>query len=140
MMLLINELSARFKTMTDKTQNGLRNASSWFNVLGGLCGLITCGAVLVSGGRYTRQVDVNTDRINVIERGGSPGLIAHEKKDDERVDEIKRRMNKVEEAITLLTDVRGHLGIIDERLDNFAKKFLIQQEQINNLIFPKSKP
>lgn len=136
---ILSKFHRLYQIMTEHSKNGLRNAGSVLNVLGGLSGLITCGAVLISGGRYTRQVDINTERLGFIERTGTPGLIAHERSDDERVEEIKRRMNKVEDAITLLTDVKGRLGIVDERLDNFAKKFLLQQEQINLLLGQKPK-
>lgn len=132
----INQIRIR---MTDYAKSGFQHVGNVFNFIGGISGLITCGAVLISGGRYTRQVDIDSERITAIERGGSPSMIAHEKKDDERVDDIKRRLNKMEDAVILLTDVKGRLGVIDERIDSIGKKVLVQQEQLN-LLLQTSKP
>lgn len=125
--------------MTDNAKARIRDASSLLNVLGGLSGIITCCSVLIVGGRYTRQIDVNTERITVIERGGSPSLIAHEKMDEERVHDVQRRMDKVEDTIVLLVDVKGRMGVMDERIDNLSKRTMLQQDQINLLMQMKPK-
>lgn len=108
--------------MTEIGRKGVSRASSILNVIGGVSGLLTCCTVLIAGGRYTRQVDTNTEDINTLKRTGSPSLVAHERMDDERLADLKRRMEKVEDAILLLTENKVKFGVLEEKIDSVTKR------------------
>lgn len=112
-----------------------------FNAIGGLSGLLSISMLFWQGGklvekvngvaqscatlgievsahsshitRLDTEVEAHGQRINKVEANGSPGLQKHEALDDQRVADIRQRINRVEdESIVIrgaLTDIRGDL-------------------------------
>lgn len=98
----------------EKVKSGLGTA---FNFLGGLSGMVALLTIAVAGGELRKQVEIDTARISRIEQGGSPGLLAHERMDDERVTDLTRRTVALEEAVKQISDIRGELRSINTKLD-----------------------
>ena len=66
--------------------------------------------------RLTTRDDVVYERIGRLETAGSPTLIAHEKSDDLRVDDMKLRIDKIEAAVIVLQATPGQLKAIEVSL------------------------
>ena len=66
--------------------------------------------------RLTTRDDVVYERLGRLESVGSPTLIAHEKSDDLRVDDIKLRIDKIEAAVIVLQATPGQLKAIEVSL------------------------
>jgi len=107
---------------------------SLFDLGSGLCSIATLAGLLVYGGRYVEKTDANTEAIRQIQNNGSTAMQRHQNQDDERVEDIKRRLAKVEDAVVMLSNQNTRLAVIDERLDTFAKKFIQIQDEINELM------
>lgn len=80
--------------------------------------VITHGNILAS---HSAVMDVNTRRLEQFEVSGSRGLGEHEKEDNTRIEELKRRMATVEAAIVALQTTPGELKAISARLDSIRE-------------------
>ena len=104
------------------------------NWIGAVSGLLTCLFVFVKGGEYTRQVDVNTMRLGLIETSGSSTFQGHVKYDQEQNDNMKARITRLEDAIINLGDIRSRLTAIETRLVTIADDSRVQREAITALL------
>lgn len=80
----------------------------------------------------TRQdsVILRVDRLEVV---GSPALIAHEKSDDARVDDIRARVEKLEAAVMVLQATPGELKAIAVSLQTLHESQLRIEERLNKV-------
>ena len=67
------------------------------------------------------QADINTGRIDSIEKFGSRTLDSHITSDDARVADIKVRIDKLENAVLSLQSIPGDLKAINVQLDAFRE-------------------
>lgn len=70
---------------------------------------------------HSTTLESHTTRIAAIEGAGSGGLKEHVKLDDERVSELKRRMEEVEKMMIVVTDIRLKIVEINSKLDQLVK-------------------
>lgn len=98
-----------------------------FNAVGGLSGLLSISLLVWNGGKIVAKVDNHEDRINRVEVSGSVGLQKHEALDDQRVSDIRLRLNRLEdESVAIhntLSDIRGDLREIKAHMGIFPSVF-----------------
>jgi hypothetical protein len=104
-----------------------------------LSGVLTCLLVFVKGGEYTRQVDVNTMRLGLIETAGSSTFQGHVKFDEEQNANMKARILRLEDAIINLGDIRSRLSAIETRLVTIAEENRAQRETLTSIIKERTK-
>lgn len=84
-----------------------------FNAIGGLSGLLSISLLVWNGGKLVAKVDNHEERISRVETSGSVGLQKHEALDDQRVSDMRLRLNRLEdESVAIhntLSDIRGDL-------------------------------
>ena len=107
------------------------------NYIAAISGVITCLFVFVKGGEYTRQVDVNTSRLGLLETAGSPTVQAHIKFDVEQIENIKTRLVRLEDAFVNLGDIRSRLTAIETRLISMAEDARVQRDALSELLKAK---
>lgn len=104
-----------------ETKNKLFN--SVIGALTAIClGLLAYDAkVLVEQGQTIavlhNQVQSVSGRVDKLEGSGSPNLMSHVKDDDNRIGEIKVRLDKLEAAFMGIASLPGELKAISARLD-----------------------
>ncbi len=81
-------------------------------LLGGIGGL----AALVWVGAQSRQIEVNTKRLDKVEKfieeTGSPTLLAHMKSDEQRWADYMNRMMRLEDTAKMVTEMKGDVGVL----------------------------
>lgn len=63
---------------------------------------------------HSTAIQINTERLMVIEAGGSPGLKAHVREDDSRFIDLKDRVVKLEAAILGMSSLPSKIDNISE--------------------------
>lgn len=96
-----------------------------FQLFAGIGG---CAALVVAGA-IQRQVQVNSYRLDNIERGGSPGLMAHVQKDQAEQQEQDRRLLEGEKDRAAFNvavgDLRVQLGTMNAKLDSLKEQVAV---------------
>lgn len=67
------------------------------------------------------QMRVNTDRLALIESGGSRALDSHVKVDDQRVNDMRQDIVRLEGAIVQIATMPGEIKAIGIRLDSLKE-------------------
>lgn len=108
--------------------------------LGGLGGLIAAGGVLIGGGQLMGKVselDHNAEkrdvRIHQVETSVSAvaaDLQTHSIMDQERVSDIKRRIELLEQNVAVVQDMRGDLKVIKAQLGDLSDRIQKQTQMI----------
>lgn len=92
--------------------------------------------VITHGEQLSRQetkqesFDVRVSRLELV---GSPTLIAHEKEDQTRVDDLKVRVDKLEAAVLILQGMPGELKVIAVSLDTLHESQKRIEERLDKL-------
>lgn len=80
--------------------------------------------VIAHGNTLSSQatsISTNSRRLDTLETFGSRGLGEHERDDNTRIEELKRRMSSVESAVIALQATPGELKSIAVRLDSIRE-------------------
>ena len=91
----------------------MRGMATWLSVL---CSLITAGIVVWRGGALANMVESHERRVLEIELHGSPGLREHVKEDDERVKGLVARVDRAEDTMKLLGEMKADIREIKTEL------------------------
>lgn len=86
-------------TFMRQATKGAPTAAALLNLFGGLSGVISILAIIFYGGQMAARLESHEGRLSKIEDRGSAGLVQHEMVDDQRVADIKVRIQKLEEAV-----------------------------------------
>lgn len=97
-------------------------------VLFGACGILAwvTNTVIEQGkfiSAHATMLNVNAERILSLETRGSRSLESHEKMDDQRVTDLSKRMDKVEQMMTLLSPLPTKIEYIAESQKRIEKLF-----------------
>jgi beta-glucosidase-like glycosyl hydrolase len=107
--------------MTDKTKKG-----GWLQTLATsvaiLVGVGNLGFVMTNWGAMAEKVRQHDVRLANVEASGSAVAQQHIKQDDERVSDIKRRLEKVEDALGAISDIRSDIAAMKVILAALSKK------------------
>lgn len=68
------------------------------------------------------QIKINTEHLTALEGVGTRALQAHVEMDNERVEDVKRRMKLVEEVSQEFREVRADIRIINAKLDEITAR------------------
>ena len=103
----------------------------------------TATTVIAHGNTLSRQtaiVDATSQRVDRIETRGSAGLESHVTGDDARVEDVKKRLSRIEEAIIILQAAPGELKAINARLDALRDGQLRLEKQLESRLTDTRKP
>ena len=77
--------------------------------------------MVITHGKSIAQQETKSDsmdvRVNRVESSGSPAFLAHEKEDNQRVNDIRNRVEKLETAVLALQATPGELKAIGVSLE-----------------------
>ncbi len=93
--------------------------------------------IVISHGNLLERISTRQDsvilRVDRLEVVGSPALIAHEKSDDSRVDDIRSRVEKLEAAVMVLQATPGELKAIEVSLRTLHESQLRIEERLDKI-------
>jgi chromosome segregation ATPase len=107
-------------------------------ILGMSVGLMVwlSNVVITHGQQLARQetrVESVDTRVNRLEIAGSPALVAHEKEDQARIDDIKLRVDKLEAAVIVLQATPGELKAISVSLETLHESQKRIEERLDKI-------